>query len=252
VGFDGGMDDGAGSAARTGTVDHGVSLPRRGRVHARGSPSPTLASTSPYAISPGLRAQAQALYAPVARYERSTTPAERARVASAGRHLDKVLDTCQAPYIHRLLTIRNQRLYYLWGDATLLESQQVETGPVAVQLTRLAPAWATMSLKNRAMNVFVHGLAAELRATLDARPLDGCAFIKAIAAHHYSYTWAKQSAAGIEALRWWNQTTRASDRTAAFAAYTGNTGEPPPAGPCPYLFTAKQLRILFDVPGELS
>jgi hypothetical protein len=43
--------------------------------------------------------------------------------------------------------------------------------------------------------------------------------VKAIAAHHFSYVWAKTSSYGLQAARWWRTISRAGDRTAAFWKY---------------------------------
>ena len=217
--------------------------------------SPALAGTS---VSRALRTQARELYAPVSRYEHSTTAAQRARSRSAARHLSDVIDACDAPYRKRLddqlLSKRAAKLYMLFDHATLLQIYRVEVEPFATHLAKLAASWAALSLGNRAMNQFVHAVAAELRATLDAPPFHSCGFVKAIAAHHFSYSWARRSADGMQAARWWKQISRASDRTAPFWSYVYPTGIGGPTSPKPgaHLFTHAQLVTLANLPGELG
>ena len=221
--------------------------------------SPVLAGTSSASVSPALRAQARELYAPVNAYEHSTTPAERARQRAASTRLGKVIDACQAPYAKRLtqgLTVGKSpryELYMLWSHATLLQAYQTDVRPVATPLTQLAASWAALALRNRAMNEFVHAVAAEFRATLGTPPFDSCGFVKAIAAHHFSYGWAKRSADGLQAARWWKQISRAGDRTTAFWRYVYPTfGRPEPPNAGAHLFTKRELFVLPNLPGELG
>jgi hypothetical protein len=218
--------------------------------------SPVLAGTSTSSVPPALRAQARELYAAVGRYERSTTLAERARARSAARRVGKVIDACQAPYLKRLLSKRAIKLDMLWNDATLLQTYQADVGPVAKQLATLAASWAALALRNRTMNEFVHAVATEFRATLDAAPFDSCAFVKAIGAHNLSYVWAKQSPYGVQAARWWRRMLQAGERTNSFWRYVLPTpagpGEAPPSTTGARLFTTKQLEVLANLPGELS
>ena len=216
--------------------------------------SPVLAGTSTSSVSPRLRAQARELYAPVRTYEHSTTPAERARPRSAATRVGKLIDGCQAPYQKQLfqgLVGNNTRfkLYSLYENGTLLETYQADVKPVATQLAKLASSWAALSLRNRAMNESVHAIAAELRATLDAALFDSCGFVKGIAAHHFSYAWAKQSSYGVQAARWWKQISHAGDRASPFWHYVN----PPALGALGlHLFTKKQLVVLANLPGELG
>ena len=221
--------------------------------------SPVLAGTSTSAVSPRLRAQARGLYAAVRTYERSTTPSERARSRSAARRVGKVIDACQAPYQKQLFqgfVVGNNsrfKLYSLYENGTLLETYQADVNPVATQLATLAASWAALSLDNRAMNEFVHGLAAEFRATLDAAPFDSCGFVKAIAAHHFSYAWAEQSSYGVQAARWWKQISRAAKASPFWSHFClACSGRPPSSEPGAHLFTKKQLVVLSNLPGELS
>lgn len=215
--------------------------------------SPVLAGTSTSSVSPVLRAQARELYAAVRKYERSTTPTERSRSRVAGRHVGKVISACQTPYQKQVTQGRydNSRfkLDVLWNHATLLQTYQADVEPVATQLATLAASWARLSLRNRAMNAFPHALAVEFRATLDAPPFDSCGFVTEIAAHHFSYAWAKQSSQGVQATHWWTEISHASDRVNPFWHYVN-----PPAlgGLGLHLFTNKQLTVLSNLPGELS
>ena len=144
----------------------------------------------------------------------------------------------------------------LWNNATLLQTYQADVNPVATQLTVLAASWAWLSLGNRAMNAFAHAVATEFRATLDAAPFDSCGFVKAIAAHHFSYAWAKHSSYGMQAARWWQETLQAGNRASAFWRYVSpppaGPGLPPPHTPGTSLFTQNQLVVLSNLPGEIS
>jgi hypothetical protein len=218
--------------------------------------SPTLAAAATPALSPALRAQASDLYAPVTRYEHSTTPAQRARSGSTALHVGKVIDACDAPYRHRIDLSRSKqeaKLYMLWSHATLLQTYQADVTPVAAQLTKLAASWAALSLRNRAMNEFVHAVAAEFQATLAAPPFDSCAFVKAVAAHHFSYAWAMRSSDGVQAARWWRQISQAGNRTGPFWRYVyPNSGGPEPPNAGAHLFTKRELAVLPNLPGELG
>ena len=218
--------------------------------------SPALAGPLASPASPSLRAQARELYAPVRRYEHSTTAAQRRRSRSAAEHVGKVIDACQAPYLKRLSSRQDARLDLLWNDATLLQTHQADVSPVATPLATLAASWALLSLRNRPLNAFVHGVATEFRATLGSAPFDSCGFIKAIAAHHFSYAWAKHSSYGLQAERWGKQTLQAGNRASAFWRYVSPTpagpGSPPRHTPGTSLFTQNQLVVLSNLPGEIS
>jgi len=191
--------------------------------------SPTLAGASTPALSPALRAQAHDLYAPVKSYEQSTSPAQRARSGSAARHVGKMIDACDAPYRDRIDVTRTKqaaKLSTLWNNATLLQTYQADVTPVAAELTKLAAAWAALSLRNRAMNEFVHGVAAEFQATLAAPPFDSCGFVQGIAAHHFSYAWAKRSSYGCRR----RDGGRRSVRRAIVRTCSGDTSIPTLAG----------------------
>lgn len=216
--------------------------------------SPALAGPSTSSASSSLRAQARRLYAPVRKYEQSTTAAQRTRSRSAARHVGKVIDACQAPYLKRLRP--TTKLDMLWNNATLLQTYQADVNPVATPLARLAHSWATLSLLSPPLNEFAHAVATEFRATLGSAPFDSCGFIKAIAAHHFSYGWAKHSSYGQQAARWWKQILRAGDRAAAFWRFVSPTpagpGLPPPRTPGTSLFTQNQLVVLANLPGEIG
>jgi hypothetical protein len=211
-------------------------------------------SAVPHRMS--LRRQARALYAPVAAYENSTTAAQRARVTSAGKKDGRRIDACQAPYLHRLrLSTRPgaQKLYFLYFDGAGMEGNQSKIAPVAKQLTTLAAAWSRLRLSNRPMNDFAHGAAAEFRASLNTPRFDACAFIRAIAAHHYSYSWARQSPAGKTAKRYEMRLEKAGEQTNAFWTFVGATGLPgASSAPGANLFTQPQLTILGNLPGEVG
>jgi hypothetical protein len=223
------------------------------------SAGPALAETATSSAAPALRAQARELYAPVTTYEHSTSPAERSRSRSAAGRVGKVIDSCQRPYqkhLFRGLVVSNNpryKLYRLYENGALMQTYQADVKPVATQLSMLASSWAALSLRDRAMNEFVHAVAAEFHATLDAAPFDSCGFVKQIAAHHFSYAWAKQSSDGMQAARWWKQIGQAGNRTSAFWHYVYpvfGAPEPPNAGA--HLFTKHELTVLPNLPGELG
>jgi hypothetical protein len=214
--------------------------------------SPVLAGTSTSSASPSLRAQARELYAPVSTYEHPTTPAERARSRPAATRVGKVINACQAPYLKRLQNSRRAKLDMLWDHATLLQTYQADIKPVSTQLTMLTASWASLSLRNRAMNEFVHAVAAEFKVTLDAAPFNSCAFVRGIAAHHFSYAWAKQSADGVQAAQWWKQISQAGNRTGLFWSLVGASEPPGRSSPGAKLFTTHQLIVLANLPGEIG
>jgi hypothetical protein len=129
---------------------------------------------------------------------------------------------------------------------------RADVTPVAAQLTSLAAAWAALSLRDRAMNDFVHGVAAEFQATL-APPFDSCGFVKGIGAHRFFYAWAKRSSYGVQATRWWRQISQAGNRTNLFWRYVyPNFGEAEPPNAGAHLFTERELVVLPNLPGELG
>ena len=197
-----------------------------------------------------LRAQAGLLYAPVAVFERSLSKALRARINSAKRADGRRLNACQAPYLRRLQTRGLRRVDGLYQHASLMEQYQSAVAPIASRLTTLSRAWTRLRLPNRPMNEFVHALADEFNASLDSRRQDACAFVKSIAAHHFSYTWARNSHASKLAERWW--TTMVTARVEPFWTFVGATGLPGPPAPGAKLFTGHQLGVLANLPGEIS
>jgi hypothetical protein len=197
-----------------------------------------------------LRAQAGLLYAPVAVFERSLSKSLRARINSSKTTDGRRLNACQAPYLRRLQTRRLQRVDGLYQNASLMEQYQSAVAPVASKLTTLSGAWTRLHLPNRPMNEFVHALADEFNASLDPPRQDACAFVKSIAAHHFSYAWARNSHAAKLAEHWW--TTMRTAPAGPFWTFVGATGLPGPPAPGAKLFTSHQLEVLANLPGEIS
>jgi hypothetical protein len=195
-----------------------------------------------------LPAQARLLYAPVARFERSLSKSQRAGINSSKTRDGRRINRCQAPYIHRLQ--KQQKVFGFWQNAALMEQYQSAVAPVASQLTSLADAWTRLHLSNRPMNEFVHALADEFNASLLSPREDACTFIKTIAAHHFSYAWARHSSAGKLTQRWW--TTMRTAPAGPFWSFVGATGVPGPPAPGAKLFTQHQLVVLSNLPGEIS
>ena len=197
-----------------------------------------------------LRAQARLLYAPVAVFERSFSRSLRARSKSAQTTVGHRLDACQAPFLRRLMTRRRQRVDRLYENAALMEQYQSAVAPIARQLTTLSGAWTRLHLRTRPMNEFVHALADEFNASLDSPRQDACAFVKSIAAHRFSYAWARKSPAAKLAERWWR--TMLTAPAEPFWTFVGATGVPGPPAPGANLFTNHQLLVLANLPGEAS
>jgi hypothetical protein len=197
-----------------------------------------------------LRAQARLLYAPVAVFARSLSKSLRARINSAKAIDGRRLNACQAPYLRRLQTRRLQSVDGLYQHAALMEQYQSAVAPVASQLTTLSGAWTRLRLPNRPMNEFVHALAHEFNASLDSPHQDACAFVKSIAAHHFSYAWARNSHADKLAEGWW--TTMRTAPVGPFWTFVGAAGLPGQPAPGAKLFTSHQLKVLANLPGEIS
>jgi hypothetical protein len=195
-----------------------------------------------------LRAQARLLYAPVAVFERSFSRSLRARSKSAKATVVRRLEACQAPFLRRLQARRWQRLDRLFQNAAAMEQSQSAVAPIASQLATLSGAWTRLRLPKRPMNEFVHALADEFNASLDSPRQDACAFIKSIAAHHFSYAWARKSHAAKLAERWWR--TMRTAPAGPFWTFVGATGVPGPPAPGAKLFTNHQLLVLANLPGE--
>jgi hypothetical protein len=229
-------------------------------VRARGIAALVIASTLSLEAAPALaqrlslRAQAHALYAPVSAFERSFTRADRTRVKSAENKDSRRIETCEVPYLHRLKLSNKPgaiKLESLYFDGSGMEGSQSRIAPIASQLATLAGAWSRIRLSNRAMNDFAHGLAAEFDASLNMPRFDACAFIRAIARHHYSYSWARRSAAGKLAKHYETRLIRASERADRFWIFTGQTGLPgSSSAPGAKLFSRHQLIVLANLPGE--
>ena len=100
------------------------------------------------------------------------------------------------------------------------------------------------------MNKFVHALADEFNASLDPPRQDACAFVKSIAAHHFSFAWARNSHAAKLAEHWW--TTMRTAPAGPFWTFVGASGVPGPPAPGSKLFTNHQLKVLANLPGEIS
>ncbi len=168
-----------------------------------------------------------------------------------------MIGVCQAPYqkwLSRHPRQRGGKLDMLWNRATLMQTYQAEVQPVAPQLATLATAWSALRLRNPAMNRFVHAMAAEFLASLDAPVFDSCGFVKAMTAHHYSYAWARQSSYGVQSEEWWNTISQAGNRTGPFWRYVYPTGPggPPSPKPAAHLFTIRELSVLANLPGEIG
>jgi hypothetical protein len=106
--------------------------------------------------------------------------------------------------------------------------------------------WALRRVGGGAAALF-HAVAAKFQATPAAPPFDSCAFVKAVAAHHFSYAWAKRSSAGVQAARWWRQVSQAG-RARSGATSTPNSGGPEPPKAGAHLFTKRELAVLPNLP----
>jgi hypothetical protein len=238
------------------------------RAHKKlcGVTAPTHVSPPSHQVAygpPALMKQATALDEPLETYEHSTTAAQRASSRAGGQGVGATINPCDARYSKQLFLNLNLaskqkamrqrvKLYELWGHVSLMQTYQADVAPVASQLAQLAASWKALSLKAQAMNGFVHAVAAELEASLTAPPIDTCAFVKAVAAHHFSYRWARNSSFGRKATHWWAEISTAGNRTGPFWSYV----QPPKAGkpdsPGLHLFTQAQLSAISNLPGELG
>jgi hypothetical protein len=197
-----------------------------------------------------LRAQARLLYAPVAVFERSFSRSLRARSKAAATTVGRRLTACQAPFYADLQARRRRRVDGLYENAALMEQYQRAVAPIASQLATLSGAWTRLRLPKRPMNEFVHAMADEFNASLDSPRQDACAFVKSIAAHHFSYAWTRKSHAAKLAERWWR--TMLTAPAEPFWTFVGGTGVPGPPAPGAKLFTNHQLLVLANLPGEAS
>jgi hypothetical protein len=214
-----------------------------------------VASNNKQAGSPALLAQANALYQPVEAFERSVTAAETASSKATLARVTRQTNACDAPYSRQLTGEVDQ----LWNDVSGLQQTQVRVTAIASQLRTLTSAWTALSLKNTAMDQFAHATASEMDATLNAAPISTCAFVRALAAHHFSYKWARQSSYGVEASDWWRLTLKYSNQASAFWRYVNpptlyaNTADVYRAGGAGWrLFTNAQHNALANLPGEAS
>jgi hypothetical protein len=212
---------------------------------------------------PALIAQANALYQPVETYEHSVTAAQTSRANAAKARLTTEVNACDAPYQHTMFEFRpgtqGAKLYTLWSDVSGMQNQEVDVSAFAPQLKALAASWKVLSLKNPAMNQFAHAMAGELDTTLNAPEISTCAFVRAAAAHHFSYTWARSSTYGVEAAAWQAQTLKEGNQASAFWRYINpptlyaNTSDVArPGGPGWRLLTQAQSSTLANLPGEIG
>ena len=230
-----------------------------------GAPKATeqIAANHKQAGPPALIAQANALYQPVKVYENSITAAQTASANAAKARVTKEVNACDAPYSHQLFLVRvgteKYKLYRLWDDVSLMQDYEVDVSAVAPQLRSLATSWLALSLKNPTMNQFAHAIAGELNATLNAAPMNTCAFVRAVAAHHFSYSWARSSSFAVEASTWQEQTLKDGNKASGFWRYVtpptlyANTSDVAHAGgPGWRLFTQAQRSALANLPGEIG
>ena len=177
--------------------------------------------------------------------------------------ITRQINACDAAYSHQLFQVKvgteRWKLYMLWNDVSGMQDYEADVSAYAPQLGSLASSWMALSLKNPAMNKFAHATAAELNAILNAPPVNTCAFVRAVAAHHFSYTWARTSTYSVDASHWHQQTLKDGNRTSAFWRYVtpptlyANTSDiARPGGPGWRLFTQKQSRQLANLPGEIG
>jgi hypothetical protein len=207
-------------------------------------------------VPPALMAQANALYAPVEAFEDAMSRKQLAEMLARGRAYTSQVNRCQAPYqrlFHAIYGTPGERLYMLYENGVLLGQHQSTLAPIATQLGALAQAWGAIKLTSPILRQFARGMALELRAALTRPQFDTCTFIREIAAHNYSYGWAKGSSFG-RALRTYNEhITSAGTLTSAFWSYVyGRFATRTPDGPGKNLFTIRQLHVLANLPGEIG
>jgi hypothetical protein len=210
---------------------------------------------------PAQIAQADALYRPVKVFEQSITAAQTARANAAKARVARETNACDAPYSRQLFEVRSgttkYKLYTLWNYISGMQTNEAAVSALTPQLRALASSWMALSLKNPAMNAFAHATAAELTATLSAPAISTCAFVQALAAHHFSYKWARTSSYATDATAWQQQTLKDGDQATAFWRYINpptlyaNTSDVArPGGPGWHLFTQAQTKTLANLPGE--
>lgn len=205
--------------------------------------------------------QAKALYQPVIAYARATTLSERARSGTAAERVGHLMNACDRPYEKQLflnLVIgsknkamqRRDRLYLLWDRVTGLQNAEARIAPLAPELKQLVSTWAHLSLRNKVMTEFAHAVAAELNASLSAPAENGCAFVRGVAAHHFSYAWARSSPYGRLATHWWSEVMSAGDRAGAFWKFVSPPMPGHPGGAGQHLFTPGERSAMGSLPGE--
>jgi hypothetical protein len=207
--------------------------------------------------------RAKALYQPIIAYARATTVAQRAKSGAAAGRVGGTMDACDSPYQKQLFNglvvgsknkvmQRRDDLYMLWNHVTLMQTYQADVAPLAPQLKQLVASWSHLSAGTKLMNEFAHAIATELIASLTDPKINGCAFVRAVAAHHFSYAWARNSSYAKLAISWWKTVSAAGNRATAFTTFV----QPPmfgrSGGAGQHLFTTRELSGLFNLPGELS
>jgi hypothetical protein len=198
--------------------------------------------------------QARALYAPVTAFERAVSRKQLKEVKSRTLVYARKVDKCQAPYQNQLFTSGDnaqENLYQLYENGSLLGQEQFQLRPVARQLRKLAGAWATVQIASPILRHFARGVAIEIHADVAKPTFDTCAFVKQIAAHHYSYAWAKNSSFARLVDAFQHRILKGAALTDLFWRYVyGTPSEPPPRGIGNGLFTRHQLHVLANLPGE--
>lgn len=240
---------------------------REHKQHCGVQEKPTNRTTTPnhqVAYGPAaLLKQANELYAPVEAYERSITAAEKDHARASSAHTTAAVNACDQRYrsqLFRPLNIASKQpamerrvaLYNLWDHVATMQTYQTDIAPFAKQIAHLAATWKTLSLNTAQMNEFAHAMASEFDASLQAAPISTCTFVADVAAHHFSYQWARNSTIGSEATRWWSEITAAGSQTASFWTYTELPKAGEPESPGAHLFTTAQLQTLANLPGEIG
>jgi hypothetical protein len=165
------------------------------------------------------RAQALALYAPVAAFDRSTTAQQRARMTAAPRVLARTIDRCQTRYakpLFRSMTVFSKRykVYRVYEYGQILEDTQAREAPGARQVAVAAQSWDTMLLPTAKFQRIARALGGEIDASLSAPKLNGCSFLRDLEQHKFSLSWAQHSLYGVTAVRFVNQTSKESSPVA--------------------------------------
>ena len=165
-----------------------------------GIPAPVyrIATNQKQSGSHTLLSQADALYKPVQAYQSSVTAAQDNRARAAKASFTKQLNACDAPYGHQLFMVKagteKQKLYMLWADASGMQNQEVRRRRLLAATRELTSSWAALSVNNKTIAASRERSPLEIDASLDAPRMNTCAFVRAIAAHHFSYQWARHSA----------------------------------------------------------